>query len=147
MVAKSLDLKKPWSRKYGGEKTKRSDTYDFSVHFSTLGQNGSSHFFSIVRQCKWPSLSRKVVEIHKYCYHGNMTSHFSSPLNCAAADNNSFTTQWYLQTAEINLNVITTSLQCYLIYRLIVQRLHSTSLNWELYYTNFNNCGCYAQHK
>ena len=35
----------------------------------------------------------------------------------------------YLQTAEINLNLITTSLQCYLIYRLIFQRVHSTSLN------------------
>jgi len=59
------------------EKTKRNDTYDFSVHCSTLEQNGSSHFFSIVRQCKWPSLSRKVVEIQKFCFHGNVTLPFS----------------------------------------------------------------------
>ena len=82
MVAKSLDLNKPWSRKYGGKKTKRNDTYDCSVHCCTLEQNGNSHFFSIVRQCKWPSLSRKVVEIHKCCYHGNRTSH--TPLHWTA---------------------------------------------------------------
>lgn len=32
----------------------------------------------------------------------------------------------YLQTAEINLNLITTSLQCYLIYRLICTQRAST---------------------
>ena len=32
-------------------------------------------FSSIVRQCKW--LSRGIVEIQKFCFHGNVTSHFS----------------------------------------------------------------------
>ena len=34
------------------------------------------NFSSIVRQCKWPFLSRKIVEFQKFCYHGNATSHF-----------------------------------------------------------------------
>ena len=29
---------------------------------------------------KWPSLSRKIVDIHKSCYHGKLTLHFSSLL-------------------------------------------------------------------
>ena len=47
MVAKWPTLNKPWS------------------------------FPSIVRQCKWLSVSRKLVEIQKFCFHGNVTSHFS----------------------------------------------------------------------
>ena len=27
---------------------------------------------SIVRQCEWPSLPRKVLEIQNFCYHGNL---------------------------------------------------------------------------
>ena len=38
------------------------------------------NFSSIVRQCKWPFLSRKIVEFQKFCYHGNATSHFAFPL-------------------------------------------------------------------
>ena len=38
------------------------------------------NFSSIVRQCKWPFLSRKIVEFQKFCYHGNATSHFPFPL-------------------------------------------------------------------
>ena len=47
MVAKFLDLHKPWPCKYGRKKT----------------TNGSlkAILSSIVRQCKWSSLSRKVV--------------------------------------------------------------------------------------
>ena len=40
------------------------------------GTKGSPYFFSIVRQYKWPSSSRKIVEIQKFCYHGNLTSRF-----------------------------------------------------------------------
>ena len=36
---------------------------------------------SIVRQCKWLYLPRKIVEIQNFWYHGNMTSHFSSPFS------------------------------------------------------------------
>ena len=33
---------------------------------------------SSVRQCKWPSLSRKSVKIQKFCLHGNVRSNFFS---------------------------------------------------------------------
>ena len=46
VVAKFVDLHKPWSCKYGRKKKKK---------------NGSSYFSSIFRKCKWSSLSRKVV--------------------------------------------------------------------------------------
>ena len=60
-----------------GKKNEKIDLYDFPVHDCA---NGSPCFSSIVRQCQWPSLSRKTVEISKFCYHGHMTSHFSSLL-------------------------------------------------------------------
>ena len=58
---------------------RKHDIYDFPVHDYTQEQNGGSYmyFSSIVRQCKWLSLSRKIVVIQKFCYHGNLTSHFS----------------------------------------------------------------------
>ena len=48
------------------------------VHDCTLDQNGSPYFSSIVRQCKWPSLSWTIVEVQEFCYHGNETSQFYS---------------------------------------------------------------------
>ena len=51
--------------------------YNFPVHDSTRDQNGSPNFSSIVRQCKWPSLSREIVEIQKICLNGKVKSHFS----------------------------------------------------------------------
>ena len=53
---------------------------DFPVHDCTQKQNGSPYFSSIVQQCKWPFLSRKIIESQKVCNVGNMTSHFSSLL-------------------------------------------------------------------
>ena len=44
----------------------------------TQEQNSSPYFTSIIGQCKWLLLWRKVVEIQKFCYHGNMMLH--SPL-------------------------------------------------------------------
>ena len=76
MEAQYLDLNKPWSRKYGDN----IDKYDFPVRDCTKEQNGSPNFSSVVRQRKWPFLSRKIVEIEKFCHHGNVTSHFSSLL-------------------------------------------------------------------
>ena len=46
--------------------------YDFPVHDCAQEENGSPY---IVRQCKWPSLSRKIVEIQKFCHHGNILIH------------------------------------------------------------------------
>ena len=60
-----------------GKKNEKIDLNDFPVHDCA---NGSPCFSSIVRQCQWPSLSRKTVEISKFCYHGHMTSDFSSLL-------------------------------------------------------------------
>ena len=51
--------------------------HDFPVPDCTQEQNGSPQLSSIVRQCKWPSLSRTIVEIQKFCCHGNLTSRFS----------------------------------------------------------------------
>ena len=65
MVAKFLDLNKP-----------SYDKYDI-VHDCNHEQNGSLYFSSIVLQCKWPSLSRRIVGIQKFCHHGNVTSGFS----------------------------------------------------------------------
>ena len=41
--------------------------YDFLVLYGTKKQNGSPYFPSVVRQYKWPSLSKKIVKIHKFC--------------------------------------------------------------------------------
>ena len=51
--------------------------YDFLVQYCTQEQNGSLYFSSTVQQYKWPSISRNNVEIQKFCYHGNVTSHYS----------------------------------------------------------------------
>ena len=55
MVAKFLDLSKPWSCKYG-RKNEKIETCDFPMHECPL-------FSSILRRCKMPFLSRKIVEI------------------------------------------------------------------------------------
>ena len=51
------------------------------LHDCTQEQKSSPesgpNFFSIVRQLKLPSLSRKVVEIQKFCFHGNVALPFS----------------------------------------------------------------------
>ena len=45
-----------------GNKTKKNETNDmyavFPVHDGIQEQNRSPYFFSIFRQCKWPSMSR-----------------------------------------------------------------------------------------
>ena len=60
------------------ESSKKADMYDFPVHDYTLEQNGSPYFSSVIRQCKWPSLSKKIVVIQNFCYHGSVMSHSSS---------------------------------------------------------------------
>ena len=52
--------------------------YDFTVNDCTQKQNGSPYYSFIIRQCKRLSPSRKIVEIQKFCFHSNVTSHFSS---------------------------------------------------------------------
>ena len=74
MVAKFLDLNNPWSCKYGSKNKKNWHVqYDFLMHDCTWEQNSSPYFSSIVQQCKQPSLSRRIVEILKFCYHGNVS--------------------------------------------------------------------------
>ena len=53
---------------------KNADMYDFPKLDCNEKQNGNPYVSFIVRQCKWPSLLRKIAEIQKYCYHGNLTS-------------------------------------------------------------------------
>ena len=60
------------------KKNEKIDVYKF--HDYTQEQNDSPYFSSIVRQCKWPSISRKMIEIQTFCCHGNLTSHFTSLL-------------------------------------------------------------------
>ena len=52
--------------------------YDFPVHDYTQDQNGSPYFVSMFQQCKWPFLLREILEINKFCYHGNLSR--TSPL-------------------------------------------------------------------
>ena len=75
MVAKFLDFNKPWSCKFWKEK--KYLTCMTFLHDCTQEQKSSPNFSSIVRQLKLPSLSRKVVEIQKFCFHGNVTLPFS----------------------------------------------------------------------
>ena len=63
-----------------GKENEKIDMYDSPVHDCTQEQDDSPYFYSIVQQCKWPSLLRKTVEIQKFCYYGNVASHFSSVL-------------------------------------------------------------------
>ena len=46
--------------------------HDIPVCACTQEQNGGPHFSSIVRRCKWSTLSRKIVEIKKFWYQGNV---------------------------------------------------------------------------
>ena len=70
MVAKFLDLNKPWSCLYGEKKKKHEniDIYDLYM---------IAHWSKAVAHSFLPSLSKKIVEIQNVCYHGNVTSHFS----------------------------------------------------------------------
>ena len=76
MVEKFLYLSKPWSYEYGRRKKKKKLTYDI-VRLHSETERCSPYFSLIVRQYKWPSLSRKIVDMQKFWYHGNVTSHFS----------------------------------------------------------------------
>ena len=66
------------------------------VHYCTQEKNSSLDFSSIVRQCKWPFLSRTIVKIQTFFYHGNVTSHISiiylpGAMQCAAVTTQSGT--------------------------------------------------------
>ena len=62
VVAKFLDLSKPWSCKYG-RKNEKIDMCGFPMNECTRKQNVSPFFSSILRRCKMPFLSRNIVEI------------------------------------------------------------------------------------
>ena len=77
MVAKCLDPNKLWSCKYGRKKL----TCLTFLYMITLRNKTVAHtFLPSLDNAEWPSLSRKVAGIQKCCYHGNLTSHFSSRL-------------------------------------------------------------------
>ena len=60
------------------EKNDKNDMYDFPVHDFNQEQNSSPFFHHLTMQMAVWSLPRKIVEIQNFCYHGNMTSLFSS---------------------------------------------------------------------
>ena len=68
MVAKFLDLNKPWSCKYG---KKACMTFLRMIAINT------KPIANTFLPSLGPSKSRKVVEIQKCCYHGSVTPHFS----------------------------------------------------------------------
>ena len=78
----------PWQKNFWistshckyGRKNEDIDMYDFHECDCTQEQNSNPYFSSIVRQPKWPSLSREIIEIQKFCQYGNVTLHFSSLL-------------------------------------------------------------------
>ena len=77
MEEKFLYLNKPWFYKYGrGGGGKKKLTYDI-IRLHSETERCSPYFSLIVRQYEWPSMSRKIVEMQKSWYHGNVTSHFS----------------------------------------------------------------------
>ena len=135
------------------EKTKRNDTYDFSVHCSTLEQNGSSHFFPSFdnangRLCQERLLrSTNVATMVRWRH--------TSPLHWIARQQTIIHLplngiQWTCAYRKLFTNGRNQFKFDYHFFTMLLDispYLHSTSLNWELYYTNFNNCGCYAQHK
>ena len=65
------------------EKNEKINVYDFPLHYCTQEQNSIPYFSLMVWQCKGTSLSRKIVEIQKFCYHGNAISHYSPLLQMA----------------------------------------------------------------
>ena len=58
------------------ENREKVDMYDFPVHDYTQEQNGSPYSISNFDNAN--GLSRKIVVVQKFCYHGNLTSHFCS---------------------------------------------------------------------
>ena len=76
---KFLDLNNLWCYKYDRKTTKMA-CFSFLCMTALRKKKVAPYFPSIVRQCKWPSLSRKIVEMQMFWYHGNLTSHPSSLL-------------------------------------------------------------------
>ena len=56
--------------------------FDSLVHDCTKKQNGSPYLFLSFDNANGRLGQEKIVESLKFCYHGNMTSHFSSLLPC-----------------------------------------------------------------
>ena len=68
------------------EKTKKKRWHLWlSCAWLHSGTKRYPYFSSIVRQRKWLLLLRNV-EIQKFCYHGNVTSHLSSLYCCPSCD-------------------------------------------------------------
>ena len=76
MVAKFLGLNKLWSCQYGGEKNNK---FFFLCIIAFKNEKVAGIFLpSFDNTNGHPSLSRKIiVEIQKFCFHGNMASHIS----------------------------------------------------------------------
>ena len=62
MVAKFLDLNKPWYGKYGKKKMKNWHIVDFPLQDCTHLQTGSTYFSFIVQQCKFLYCHRRLMK-------------------------------------------------------------------------------------
>ena len=81
------------------KKTEKLTCMTFPCTLALRNKTVASPYFvlpSTGRLIKWPSLLRKTVEILKFCYHGNVTSHFSL-LSLQALCSQPFT--WYKTAA------------------------------------------------
>ena len=67
------------SHRHGSKISGSTLTYMTFLGMIALRNKMVAHVFSsIVRRWKWPSLSRNIVEIQKFCHYGNMMSTFLS---------------------------------------------------------------------
>ena len=73
MVAKVLDLHEPWSCKYDQKRKRKMVAHTFLPSFD----NANGRLFQ-----------ERLFEIRKFCYHDNVTSHFSSLLESKIAIKN-----------------------------------------------------------
>ena len=71
--SKFLDLNRP------GRKKRKNWHVRLSCAWYLGKKNGNPYFSSIVGQCK--PFQERLLSFRKFCYCGNLTSHFFSPLN------------------------------------------------------------------
>ena len=80
MVAKFLCRNKPWFCKYDRKKKREKElTYMTYLCMIALGNKTVAHSFLLLFDNVNGCLCQEMMtEIYKSCYHGNLTSHFSS---------------------------------------------------------------------
>ena len=80
MVAKFLDLNKPWSRKYSRNNNKKLTCLTFLCMIALRNKTVVHSFPQSFDIANGHLNKKRIGEIQKFRYHGNLTSHFSSLL-------------------------------------------------------------------